>query len=191
MEDIDDKPDTKQWMIDNLKNDQASTQHIVAKLNSFLKTKGITLQSANFIKLLEGDGSIDIWNKKLTIDVSWYFYLLGECANESVWFELNSIQIQDYIDGPQEEHYDIETTTITPRSVRWAKVTMAKATHTIDMDLKAEKADLNIIGQTGVKIQKTPTDWGNPGRKWPIEDTGNPGRKWPTDDTGSPSWSGW
>ncbi len=41
---------------------------------------------------------LDSWGK-ISIDVNWVFYLLGECCNESIWVEISKIHTQDIKDN--------------------------------------------------------------------------------------------
>lgn len=73
----------------------------------------------HLIKLMEsGEDWLDIsWGKyKIKLDLGYYFYLLGECANESIWVKLNGIKIEKRkttpgVDGaPLKIHVDASST---------------------------------------------------------------------------------
>jgi len=87
----------KDWLIDNLDKSKYQRMLIVDALNRKIK-KEVTgfggLSEKQIITLLRGD-FVDIWGKKVTVDVSVVFYLLDECGNESLWFNLRSVTIEE------------------------------------------------------------------------------------------------
>lgn len=102
----DDLNDTKDWFINNLAKTQV---HKNILKNAFSEKIWIGINDDQLYKLLrweEVDINIDKWVKKVTIDVNYVFYLLWECANESIWVKLWSLKIVTEI--PHEEPIPVE-----------------------------------------------------------------------------------
>jgi hypothetical protein len=89
--DWDDQKLAKDWFINNFARDKASLSIIVKSINNQIpKSIGTVwmLSDANVLDLLSWK-SLDIWDKILTLNSQCMFYLLWECANESIWIKIN------------------------------------------------------------------------------------------------------
>lgn len=112
---------TKSWFLDNFQDDiqeqllfKKTLSSLIAKTYSKLPTKLTqsidNLDRENTKKLLSSwENTIDIWDKKykLKLDADRLFYLLQECANESIGFVPKSIEIEEIIPTPVEEKLSI------------------------------------------------------------------------------------
>lgn len=94
--DATDEKNTKEWFISNLEVNTDHKTMVLEKFNLLLKNKGITITSDQLPALLKWESlSIDSW-RKISIDISRVFYLLGECANESLGMKIEGIKIQEF-----------------------------------------------------------------------------------------------
>ena len=86
--------DTKNWFIKNLEKTEVH-KNILKK--EFIEKIGCNeINDDNLFKLLrweEVEFNIDKRVKKVRIDAEYVFYLLRECANESIWINLKSMTI--------------------------------------------------------------------------------------------------
>ena len=81
----------KEWFIKNLNKTEVHKNILKKIIKERVKSEIIDDQ---LYELLRWDEvSIDNWSKKVKIDVDYVFYLLWECANESIWIKLWNIEI--------------------------------------------------------------------------------------------------
>ena len=108
-----DLTETKKWFINNLEKSWAHKELLKAslstKLKSMLNIENVDLSNENLISILQWN-DIDIWGKKVRIEAKYVFYLLWECANESIWLNLENIIVSN----------NATTVTISPeKSYEW------------------------------------------------------------------------
>lgn len=78
-----DKASAQDWFVNNLDVNSDNKKLVLEKINSLLKKDAITVTEKDLSTLLKtGELTIDS-SKKISIDLSRVFYLLGECGNES------------------------------------------------------------------------------------------------------------
>jgi hypothetical protein len=108
----DDIENTRQWFISNLEKSDAHSEILCNMLqenvSNLLKGKvnvqwNINLDKSVLIKLLKWESDIVIWKSidnwwendiMLSWDLKYVFYLLWECANESIWVQLNWLTVK-------------------------------------------------------------------------------------------------
>ncbi len=91
---------TQEWFTKNLDVNTANKDIILAKLNKQLESQKIILTADKLNSLFKWeDISIDNWQKIVKLDLQYYFYLLGECANESIGARINNINIYEKLEG--------------------------------------------------------------------------------------------
>lgn len=94
----DDLEKTKDWFIANLEKSVSHKEILKASLRGKIKSlfdfDVWTISDDNLKSLLMWE-DVDIWNKKIKINVKYVFYLLWECGNESIWVELWDITIKE------------------------------------------------------------------------------------------------
>lgn len=164
-------------MIDGLKKDQRNLDIMAKTINKSLAWKGVTITANNLLEILQKwQTAIDKTNKILKLNVKWYFYLLWECANESVWLALDGDATIVTTKPDDDSKYDIKETSITPAEKISYKFNASKTTKTIDMDVKGKKGDINFVGQGGVQVG----GWGEKGGQGNEESTGG---QWTTEET--------
>ncbi len=102
---------TQKWFIKNLEKSWTHKELLKAslstKLKSILNVEELTLSDENLISLLQWE-DIDIWDKKVKINSKYVFYLLWECANESIWMELWDITVRTKIESHEDEENVLE-----------------------------------------------------------------------------------
>ena len=115
MEDIwkDELTNTREWFVNNLEKSDVHSEllcnMIEKNVNSLLKNGkvnvkwNIKLDKAILLKLLKWESDIVIWKSidnwqendiMLSWDLKYVFYLLWECANESIWVQLNWLTVK-------------------------------------------------------------------------------------------------
>lgn len=102
IEDVDDLKATKEWFWNNL---DKSWPHKDILVNSLVDKINIDFVTKDFLEenlesLLRWD-RIDIGdgNNKIKLNLNYVFYLLGECANESIWVELEWVEVREKVDN--------------------------------------------------------------------------------------------
>lgn len=83
----------RNWFMENLKYNTHDLDMIKKAINQKLP-KWEAIFSDNQVFELLSWKSLDIWDKKYTLNSECVFYLLWECANESVWIKLNWLTIE-------------------------------------------------------------------------------------------------
>lgn len=95
--------ETKEWFMNNFKNNEKEVEYFAEKLEKqfkakwvdvVLKDKNYDTTRSNIEKMLWDGILLDSW-EKISIDVDYVFYLLGECCNESLGMEIKTINIQE------------------------------------------------------------------------------------------------
>jgi hypothetical protein len=152
MQEISDKKDVINWTIENIEKDKENLNLIRQQINALLE-KNNKLTSVDQLLGLIKNGSIPIdnWNKKLKIEWQRFFYLLAECANESVGFKIENITIQK-LDSQQEQ----ESITIKPNVKQGYNIALNKSVHSIDIDVKAKQGETGARVQAGMDISRNP-----------------------------------
>lgn len=150
IDNADELPKAQEWFTNNLDVNKTNKKMILEKLNKQLESQKITLKSEDLNSLFKWEYiSIGDWNKKVTLDVQYYFYLLGECGNESIWAQINSIKIYEKISGEyRETTVDGETAWITRKK---RDVTIETQTKNSEYDIVATQKDLTISGAVSKK----------------------------------------
>ena len=101
---------TQNWFIHNLEKSWVHKDLLCAtlstKLKSILNVEELALSNEDLISLLQWE-DIDIWDKKVKINTKYVFYLLWECANESIWMELWDITVKTKIDRHEDEEDNV------------------------------------------------------------------------------------
>lgn len=189
-------PETKKWMIENLKKDTTYLNIILKSINTSLAKnpagKGITLTLDNLFEILETwSVSIDK-TKKININTNRYFYLLGECANESVWLSLDGdIRIDTMTPDDNTMYWPSVSTAIAPTQKTWSVLAVSKTTKTIDLDVRGKKWDINFVGQGSVQVWW----WKENGGQWNEEENGGQGVVEETESDwggqGTTEWDWW
>jgi hypothetical protein len=107
--------DGKQRIVDNLAKDERHTKLLIKQIKKSINNTNISkyldeknlgeLITKGFIDIPNNNNTnpIDISSKKLILDSTAIFYLLGECINESLWLRINNIIIQENIDTYKSE----------------------------------------------------------------------------------------
>ena len=81
----------KEWFINNLKKTDVHKNILKKFIKERVKSEIADDQLYDLLRWKEV--SIDNWAKKVKIEVNYVFYLLWECANESIWTKLWNIEI--------------------------------------------------------------------------------------------------
>ncbi|MFA7298480.1 MAG: hypothetical protein WC010_02430 [Candidatus Absconditabacterales bacterium] len=98
----------KSWFFGNLTLNRYEVDRLAASLEAqFLKQgTAISIQQDTtegtvdmFKTLMNGDGFIIDNGDKISIDVDWVFYLLGDCCNESLGMKIKNINVTKFIPG--------------------------------------------------------------------------------------------
>lgn len=96
----------KNWFLNNFTKQRPEFELLASQLTKQFSAKWISIsmfetgkplndRSNNLWKLLNWEEvSVDNWTKKVKIDLSWKFYLLGDCCNESIWAAIGGISIR-------------------------------------------------------------------------------------------------
>ncbi len=156
-----DLPAAEEWFVNNLNANKMNQQKILTKLNSQLTNYGIALEEKHLESLFSWEyQTIDIWGKIVKLDLQYYFYLLGECANESIGTIINSITIYEQI------HWGIKETTINGE-ILWKKSKMQIQTQTVnaEYDISARQNDLTLSAALSGLFKKhtwEATPWESP-----------------------------
>lgn len=184
---------SQEWMIKSLDKDHTSLDIMTQTINKSLASKGIKISTSDLLNILRNGettvkSSIDKNDKILKLNVKWYFYLLWECANESVWLALDWDATIETRKPDDDSKYDITETSVAPTEKTGYKLNASKTTKTIDMDVKGKKADINFVGQGGVQVG----GWGEKGGQWTEDDHGGQGTTEGTEsDNGGQGTSEW
>lgn len=87
---------TREWFMKNLEKSGLHKEILKSALSEKIKSAlGIDefeLWDDNLEKILRWE-DIDIWTKKIKINMKYIFYLLWECANESIWVEIWDVEV--------------------------------------------------------------------------------------------------
>ncbi|HRX63623.1 MAG TPA: hypothetical protein P5060_00790 [Candidatus Absconditabacterales bacterium] len=95
---------TQTWFLNNLEKSQVHKE--ILKESLVAQIDGVnSLNDEQLMNLLRGE-QVDIDGKKVTLDLDYVFYLLGECANESIGIKINKIKISTPTDDVPAEVVD-------------------------------------------------------------------------------------
>lgn len=156
-----DLPAAEEWFVNNLNANKLNQQKILEKLNAQLINYNITLDNTHLKSLFSWEHkTIDIWGKIVKLDLTYYFYLLGECANESIGTIINSITVYEKI------KWDVTETTISG-DIGGKKSKMSIQTHTVnaEYDISAKQNDLTLSAAVSGLFKKhvgEATPWESP-----------------------------
>lgn len=101
-----DKPLVQKWFIDNLNINTDNKKLVVQKINNLLQKNNLTIEDKHLSDLLMWKTvQLDSW-EKLSINTQWVFYLLWECANESLGVEITWITIKKLKDDNTDDNTD-------------------------------------------------------------------------------------
>lgn len=89
----------KKWFTENLKYNTHDLDMITKSINTQLPEWESNLTTDQIFDLLSWK-SLDIWEKIFTLNSECVFYLLWECANESVWLKINWLTIKTKTETP-------------------------------------------------------------------------------------------
>ncbi|MCX6823629.1 MAG: hypothetical protein NT085_00680 [candidate division SR1 bacterium] len=96
------KTDAKKWFLGNFEVNEPEVEHLATSLEAKFKEKGVTIKlqettyektRSNIEKLINGEAITLDSSTKISIDINWVFYLLGDCCNESLGMEISKINI--------------------------------------------------------------------------------------------------
>jgi len=87
-----DQETAKKWFIENFEKNKVDLSIVAKSINDKLPNWIQDLSDANIIDLLKWE-SLDIWGKVIKLDSEFLFYLLWECANESIWIKIKWLEI--------------------------------------------------------------------------------------------------
>lgn len=173
MEEIKDNA-SKKWFRKNFKLNKI-TQNVVAQsIISQLKwlTGSEKKSVENYIKshlidLMdweEKELDIGLEKYKIQLDVWYYFYLLGECANESIWVKLNGIKV---LKTKKEVWWSSVDISVDASSTGWLYVDSVEALNQAGASKRSALIGAAFVDQTPNNLWN-PTDW-----TWDIEDPGD------------------
>lgn len=85
------------WLQDKMKADLEDYTTILSQIRNNLA--GVVddpnaVSEEELKNLLWSDNGLDIQGKKITLEKKYLFYLLGECANESLGLQLGNILVE-------------------------------------------------------------------------------------------------
>lgn len=95
---------TQNWLINNLEKNTTYEKELLRSIVKTLDSKfNVDTEEPEIIHkklswLLKWE-SVDIWWKNVTIKAKYVFYLLWECANESIWVEIEWVEGDSYSDS--------------------------------------------------------------------------------------------
>lgn len=95
-----DLPSAQDWFWKNLNKSGPHKEILVKMLEKQINISGLKLTDDHLKILLKWE-TIDIGGNIIKLDLDYVFYLLWECANESIWIKLNGIKIKKEKDYPQ------------------------------------------------------------------------------------------
>jgi len=94
---LDNLSKSKEWFIANLKVNKYERELLLKSISTKIpKDYKDYITSDNLLGFLDKwELSIDNWKKIIKLNADYVFYLLWECANESLWLRVNSVKITD------------------------------------------------------------------------------------------------
>ena len=154
---------TQNWLIDSLEKNDMHEKVLFEKIADTLKVDKDKIKDydKNKIHKILSDAlrwnPIDIWWKIATIKANYVFYLLWECANESIWVEIDGVDEDSYADTVTID-YDVSG------SSAWLYVrTQASESQ---MWISANQHNITIFDVFGggpiPEEEPTPNAWSNP-----------------------------
>lgn len=188
---FDNKDLASTWFLNNFKTNvfevdrlakSLEAQFEAAWLTTISLSKDTTEETRTQINTLLtwGTITIDSW-EKISIDLDWVFYLLGDCCNESIWMKIKNIKVQklkniDILNGTY-------SSTGTPEVgyKGWLDVSMKN--HSISS--RVETQELNALAKMHVNVDLTgKQDTGDQNAWYTSQDDDIP--VWPPTDDENP-----
>lgn len=140
-----DRKQAAEWFGKNFEKNELDAQIILNAIQQKLQTEKIpNLSSKQLADLLKGESivfTIDNKNKKCSIDVDYMFYLLAECANESVGVAIKNIKIEDISGGDLAYNTSVETAN------RWNISVSGSAPKNSDLDIRGKESAITLATQ--------------------------------------------
>jgi len=160
---------TQNWFLNNLDKSGLHKQIIKDSLQKQISIPNLKLTDDQLKDLLSWKNiDIDKWNTKIKLDIDYVFYLLWECANESIWINLKSVTISNKTENPDDPHYhitppDIDTDNDSETDVsieeisgggRWVRVSGGEKTYSsrIYTDSVGSNAEIDYARQNKVDV---------------------------------------
>lgn len=178
---------TQEWFAKNLDVNKTNKEIILAKLNKQLESQNITLTIEHISSLFRwSNTTIDIWGKIVKLDVKYYFYLLGECANESIGAQINTIKVYEQLKWKYTETtIDGKTGWIADKK---RNISYKTKTYNAEYDITAKQNDLTVSAAFRSLFKKHKGE----ATAWDSEQSSNPNPyvdPWNGTDTGN--WQTW
>ena len=161
---------TKEWFRNNLDKTELHKNVIKTsienQINIALWRQNISLNDNQLERLLKWEESIDIWNEndkiRVTLNAEYKFYLLQECANESIGIQLNWLEIvagdtQIETVTSQDDPNKIEVKTKTHKRINWSWIYTNSHEWMNQQDL-SRKWHFSILGGGGKVVAKKEQD---------------------------------
>lgn len=145
---------TKEWFINNLNASQVHKNLLKKVFSDKIWNNIDDTQLFKLLKWEEIEINIDKWVKKIKIDAKYVFYLLWECANESIGVKLWSLKIITEI--PHEELIPVEADDILDVWVDWQTLTKTSSLNQNDMSVKIDLLHGSIEPETDPETTETP-----------------------------------
>lgn len=163
------KANAQGWFINNLTINTENKTMMVDKISQLLKDKNIDIKADYLEKNLTNiltwkELAIDSF-RKITINSSRMFYLLGECGNESLGMQLNGITIHEFTNVPVQGKY---TATWTPEKTYEGGMDLNIKSHSIASKVLSKEKNVggtyhqaldNILPLAGSKAWDTDQKW--------------------------------
>lgn len=175
---------TQNWLINNLEKNTLYEKELLRSIVNTLKINRdkFNIDNADNVtihdklsRLLKWEKDVDIWWKIVTIKSKYVFYLLWECANESIWVEIAGVESDSVADSVSID-YDVSG------SSAWLYVRTQAAES--QMGISANKHNLDISGVFSTEPEPVPPTGG---WTWNIPPTG--GWTWNVTPSGGWTWN--
>jgi len=155
----DDLQKTQEWFLRNLEKSEVHKNTLKNAFSEKIWNEITDEQLLQLLKWEEIEINIDNWVKKVKIEVDYVFYLLWECANESIWVKLWSMTILT----ETKTTTDTEETTNPEDNVLevWVDGQTLTKTESLNQNDVSVKVDIHKIIKNIVKVVTTDptTDW--------------------------------
>lgn len=99
------KETAQSWFLENFKMNKHEVEYFAKNLEAQFAAQwlAVTLKNENYADTLSSLESLIQWDvllldswEKISIDIDWVFYLLGDCCNESLGMKIKNITIQRF-----------------------------------------------------------------------------------------------
>lgn len=148
-----DKGNAQNRFIKNLDVNSDNKKMVVEKINSLLKKNNITIMEKDIPTLLTWKYlSIDSF-RKISIDITRMFYLLGECGNESLGMKIENINIQEFKNIPVPGKY---TASWTPEKEYTGGMDLNIKSHSITSQVLTQEKKIGLRHHQTIESLATP-----------------------------------